>query len=98
MRSCHSSASTCIREKAWNIAARSEAWSTAPCGKTINMPEHDRFQVITDQPPDELVYDPTYLGIDRADDIVFIQITLNAGWPFMSDELRPNRFAPSIRG
>jgi 4-oxalocrotonate tautomerase len=47
--------------------------------ETINMPEHDRFQVITDHPPDGLIYDPTYLGINRTDDIVFIQITLNAG-------------------
>src|ERR1017187_626876 len=47
--------------------------------ETINMPEHDRFQVITEHPADGLVYDPSYLGINRTDDIVFIQITLNAG-------------------
>jgi 4-oxalocrotonate tautomerase len=47
--------------------------------ETINMPEHDRFQVITDHPAEGLVYDPSYLGINRTDDIVFIQITLNAG-------------------
>ena len=47
--------------------------------ETINMPEHDRFQVITDHPDEGLVYDPSYLGINRTDDIVFIQITLNAG-------------------
>lgn len=47
--------------------------------ETINMPEHDRFQVIADHPAEGLVYDPSYLGINRTDDIVFIQITLNAG-------------------
>jgi 4-oxalocrotonate tautomerase len=47
--------------------------------ETINMPEYDRFQVITDHPVEGLVYDPSYLGISRTDDIVFIQITLNAG-------------------
>jgi 4-oxalocrotonate tautomerase len=47
--------------------------------ETINMPEHDRFQVITDHPEDGLLYDPSYLGINRTDDVVFIQITLNAG-------------------
>ena len=47
--------------------------------ETIDMPEHDRFQVITDHPADGLVYDLSYLGINRTDDIVFIQITLNAG-------------------
>jgi phenylpyruvate tautomerase PptA (4-oxalocrotonate tautomerase family) len=47
--------------------------------ETINMPEHDRFQVITDHPAEGLAYDPAYLGINRTDDIVFVQITLNAG-------------------
>jgi phenylpyruvate tautomerase PptA (4-oxalocrotonate tautomerase family) len=47
--------------------------------ETINVPEHDHFQVITDHPADGLVYDPSYLGIQRTDGIVFIQITLNAG-------------------
>ena len=47
--------------------------------ETINMPEHDRFQVIADHPADGLVYDPSYLGINRTDDVVYIQITLNAG-------------------
>jgi phenylpyruvate tautomerase PptA (4-oxalocrotonate tautomerase family) len=47
--------------------------------ETINMPEQDRFQVITDHSADGLIYDPSYLGINRTDDIVFIQITLNAG-------------------
>jgi len=47
--------------------------------ETINMPDHDRFQVIADHPAEGLVYDRSYLGINRTDDIVFIQITLNAG-------------------
>jgi len=47
--------------------------------ETIKMPESDRFQVITDHPEDGLIYDPSYLGINRTDDIEFIQITLNAG-------------------
>jgi 4-oxalocrotonate tautomerase len=42
------------------------------------MPEHDRFQVIADHLRDGLVYDPSYLGIDRTDDAVFIRGTLNA--------------------
>jgi 4-oxalocrotonate tautomerase len=47
--------------------------------ETIHLPEGDRFQVIAEHPPESLIYDPTYLGIDRTDEIVFIQITLNAG-------------------
>jgi len=47
--------------------------------ETINVPEHDRFQVIAEHTARGLVYDANYLGIQRGDGIVFIQITLNAG-------------------
>ena len=47
--------------------------------ETINVPPLDRFQVITEHPAESLIYDPTYLGIVRSDDVVFVQITLNAG-------------------
>jgi phenylpyruvate tautomerase PptA (4-oxalocrotonate tautomerase family) len=47
--------------------------------ETINVPAADRFQVITEYSADDLIYDPGYLNIDRTDDVVFIQITLNAG-------------------
>jgi phenylpyruvate tautomerase PptA (4-oxalocrotonate tautomerase family) len=47
--------------------------------ESINVPPQDRFQVITEHPADGLIYDPSYLGINRTDDVVFIQITLNVG-------------------
>lgn len=47
--------------------------------EAINVPPLDRFQVISEHAPDGLIYDPEYLGIRRTDNIVFIQITLNAG-------------------
>jgi len=47
--------------------------------ETINVPALDRFQIITEHTPESLIYDPTYLGISRTDDVVFVQITLNAG-------------------
>jgi 4-oxalocrotonate tautomerase len=47
--------------------------------ETINVPALDRFQVITEHSPDSLIYDPTYLGIQRTDDVIFVKITLNAG-------------------
>ena len=47
--------------------------------ETINVPALDRFQVITEHSPDSLIYDPTYLGIQRTDEVIFVQITLNAG-------------------
>ena len=47
--------------------------------ETISVPPLDRFQVITEHPDESLFYDPAYLGIIRSDDVVFVQITLNAG-------------------
>jgi phenylpyruvate tautomerase PptA (4-oxalocrotonate tautomerase family) len=46
---------------------------------TINVPANDNFQVITEHDFDSLIYDPDYLGIQRTDAIVVVQITLNEG-------------------
>ena len=47
--------------------------------ETIGVPELDRFQILTEHEPGDLVYDPGYLGIARTNDIVIIQITISAG-------------------
>ena len=47
--------------------------------ETLAAPEQDRFQVVTEHDADGLIYDPTYLGIERSDDVVFVQITLSSG-------------------
>ena len=47
--------------------------------ETINVPADDRFQILQEHRPEGLVYDRRYLGIERTDDIVVIQITLNQG-------------------
>jgi 4-oxalocrotonate tautomerase len=47
--------------------------------ETINVPADDRFQIFSEHEPEALVYDRRYLGIERTDDIVVIQITLNTG-------------------
>ncbi|BBL60167.1 tautomerase family protein [Methylomonas koyamae] len=47
--------------------------------RTINVPEKDCFQVITEHDNNSLIYDSNYLGIHRSDGIIFIQITLNEG-------------------
>jgi 4-oxalocrotonate tautomerase len=46
---------------------------------TIEVPEDDRFQVIAEHKAENLIVDPTYLGIRRSADCVIIQITLSAG-------------------
>ncbi|HZJ55682.1 MAG TPA: tautomerase family protein [Myxococcaceae bacterium] len=47
--------------------------------QTINVPANDRFQIITEHPPDELNIDRTYLGVERSADCVLIQVFLNEG-------------------
>jgi 4-oxalocrotonate tautomerase len=47
--------------------------------EAIEIPAQDRFQVITEHPADGLIYDPSYLGIERSDKIVLVQITLSGG-------------------
>ena len=45
----------------------------------LNVPENDRFQVIEEHTKDALIFDREYLGIQRSDDCIFFQITLNTG-------------------
>jgi hypothetical protein len=44
----------------------------------IGIPAGDRFQILTEH-DSGLVYDPSFLGIERTDGIIVIQITLAAG-------------------
>lgn len=47
--------------------------------ETIEIPEQDRFQVITEHDESGLIFDRSYLGISRSDGVILIQITLSAG-------------------
>jgi phenylpyruvate tautomerase PptA (4-oxalocrotonate tautomerase family) len=47
--------------------------------EALAIPPDDRFQVTTEHPPEGLVYDPQYLGVQRSENVVFVQITLSAG-------------------
>jgi 4-oxalocrotonate tautomerase len=47
--------------------------------EAIEAPAQDRFQIITEHPSNDLIYDPNYLGVERSDNIVIVQITLSAG-------------------
>lgn len=46
---------------------------------TLNAPKDDRFQIISRRAPDELIIDPTYLGVERSADALIVQLTLNEG-------------------
>ena len=45
--------------------------------ETFNVPEDDRFMTITQHDADEFRYGRTYLGIERGDDLVLIQLTVS---------------------
>jgi len=47
--------------------------------EAIGAPPQDRFQIITEHSANDLIYDPSYLGVNRSADIVIVQITLSAG-------------------
>ena len=47
--------------------------------ETLNVPKDDRFQIIAEHAPGDLVVDPTYLGIQRSAQCIIIQLTLNEG-------------------
>ncbi len=64
--------------------------------KVINVPQDDRFQVISEHPAEGFVFDANYLGIQRSKDCIFVQVFLNQGrtiemkkvfYKFIADEL-----------
>jgi 4-oxalocrotonate tautomerase len=47
--------------------------------KEAGVPVDDQFQIIHQLPPDGIIANHTYGGVSRSDDLIIIQITLNAG-------------------
>ena len=45
----------------------------------LDVPDRDRFQIITERPAGALRFDPNYLDIDRDDGFLLIRVTLAAG-------------------
>jgi len=45
--------------------------------ETFNVPEDDRFMIVTQHDADEFRYGKHYLGIERSDDLVLIQLTVS---------------------
>ena len=46
---------------------------------TLNVPEADRFEIIAEHAPNDFIIDRTYLAIERTQDCVIVQVTLNGG-------------------
>ena len=47
--------------------------------RSVGIPENDRFQIIQEHDADGLLFDRSYLGIERTANLVIIQITWNEG-------------------
>ncbi|MGA8443267.1 MAG: tautomerase family protein [Candidatus Sulfotelmatobacter sp.] len=62
-----------------------------------DVPKQDRFQIITEHPAHGLIYDPTYLGVQRSDDIVMVQITLSTGRKLAQKRQLIKRMAEILR-
>ncbi len=45
----------------------------------MTVPAADRFQLFSEHAADSFIYDPSYLGVERSDSLVFIQVSLSAG-------------------
>ncbi len=45
--------------------------------ETFDVPDEDRFMIVTEHDAADFSFGPRYLGIDRSEDLVMIQITAN---------------------
>ena len=64
--------------------------------ETFDVPVRDRFQVLTEHEPGDLVYDAEYLGIARSDNVVLIQMTVSAGRSLEKKRRLYRRIADSL--
>jgi phenylpyruvate tautomerase PptA (4-oxalocrotonate tautomerase family) len=65
--------------------------------EVLKAPDGDRFVVINEQSPENLIYDKHFLGFDRSPDFILIQVTSTVGndkktklafFRFIADELK----------
>ena len=76
------------------VAALAEAVHRALV-ETVDVPERDRFQVITEHPPGHLVMDPSFPEARRSREASIVQITLRRG---RSEAKKRALFAAIARG
>lgn len=72
--------------------------------ETIDVPPDDRFQIFSEHPHGGLIYDAGYLGIQRGEGFLVVQITLNTGRTLEKKRALYRRIAenlardPGVRG
>jgi 4-oxalocrotonate tautomerase len=47
--------------------------------ETLGVPERDRFQVINEHAANRFIFNFSYLGVERSDNVVFVQVFLSKG-------------------
>jgi phenylpyruvate tautomerase PptA (4-oxalocrotonate tautomerase family) len=62
----------------------------------IGVPENDNFQILAEHDEQHFIFDPQYLGINRTDKLVVIQITLSEGRTVEQKKLLYKTIAESL--
>jgi phenylpyruvate tautomerase PptA (4-oxalocrotonate tautomerase family) len=62
----------------------------------IGVPEHDNFQILAEHDEQHFIFDTEYLGIQRTDSLVVIQITMNEGRTLEQKKLLYKTIAESL--
>jgi len=65
--------------------------------ETLDVPDQDNFQLLSEHAPESLVYDPSYLDIERSEGFIAIQITLNEGRSLEMKKAFYRRVAEDLR-
>jgi phenylpyruvate tautomerase PptA (4-oxalocrotonate tautomerase family) len=65
--------------------------------ETLNVPDKDNFQLLSEHTLESLVYDPTYLDIERSEGFIAIQVTLNEGRSLEMKKAFYRRVAEDLR-
>ena len=58
--------------------------------EVFGVPERDQFQIVTEHRPGRLIYNQSYLGIERTDGIVVVQVLFSTG---RTDEQKKSFYA-----
>src|ERR1700684_3885145 len=66
--------------------------------ETFDVPEGDRFMILTEHDEDDFVYDANYLGLRRSDDVVYIQITVSNTRPTAQKQKLYRRIVERLTG
>jgi 4-oxalocrotonate tautomerase len=66
--------------------------------ETFEVPEEDRFMTVDEYEADNFFYSPNYLGIERSDDFVIVQITVSNTRTVAQKQALFKRIAERLQG